>query len=163
MGSGTYSTVHRGVHLESQRPVAIKKVRTVVGEEGINFTVLREIRALRAVSHENVLELLDVYRVDQQLFIVLEGMDRDLRAIIADGSIDLAERHVKCIILQVLRGVAALHAVWTLHRDVAPANILVASNGVVKISDLGMSREIEFPPVPMTVSVVTMWYRAPEP
>lgn len=68
---------------------------------------------------------------------------------------------VKCILYQVLQGVHFLHAHHILHRDLKPSNILLNRNGEVKLCDFGLStfyQEGE----PMELSVVTLYYRAPE-
>jgi len=68
----------------------------------------------------------------------------------------------KCLMKQLLSGVAYLHSMFILHRDLKTANLLLTNNGVLKICDLGMAREYGIPLQPYTNLVVTLWYRAPE-
>jgi serine/threonine protein kinase len=61
---------------------------------------------------------------------------------------------------QMLKGLAALHERGILHRDMKPANLLLTSNGVLKITDFGLARIME--EAKLTPRVQTLWYRAPE-
>ena len=74
---------------------------------------------------------------------------------------------LKCILKQILEGIAYLHAGDFIHRDIKGGNILVSNQGVVKLCDFGLARFIENSSVirnkpNMTTRVVTRWYRAPE-
>lgn len=62
---------------------------------------------------------------------------------------------------QVMQGVDFLHTNRIVHRDLKPQNILVSSNGNVKIADFGLARIYEQMNT-LTTVVVTLWYRAPE-
>lgn len=70
---------------------------------------------------------------------------------------------MKCIMLQITLGVAELHSHWFMHRDLAPANIIINSKGICKVADFGLSKTFGSPrPTEKTPKVVTLWYRAPE-
>jgi len=60
-------------------------------------------------------------------------------------------------------GLKYLHSAGIIHRDLKPGNLLVNSNCLLKICDFGFARAVEpDPTVPMTLEVVTQYYRAPE-
>lgn len=61
---------------------------------------------------------------------------------------------------QMLQGLAAIHERGVLHRDMKPANLLVTSDGVLKVTDFGLARIME--DAKLTPRVQTLWYRAPE-
>ena len=69
---------------------------------------------------------------------------------------------VKCLMLQLLRGVHHLHDNWILHRDLKTSNLLLSHRGVLKIGDFGLAREYGSPLKLYTPIVVTLWYRTPE-
>lgn len=60
----------------------------------------------------------------------------------------------------MLQGLAAIHERGILHRDMKPANLLVTSDGVLKVTDFGLARIME--DAKLTPRVQTLWYRAPE-
>merc|ERR1712096_558186 len=62
----------------------------------------------------------------------------------------------------MLSGLAFLHEHWILHRDLAPGNIFISAEGVVKLADFGLSRTYGSPQQLKSPEVVTQWYRAPE-
>ena len=64
---------------------------------------------------------------------------------------------------QILRGLEHCHSLGILHRDIKGANILVDSNGSLKIADFGLATIVNpSKKHPLTSRVVTLWYRAPE-
>lgn len=92
-------------------------------------------------------------------------MDLDLARVI-QGSIELTDFHVQSIIYQILCGVKYIHSARVIHRDLKPGNILVNSQGLIKICDFGLARGInedtESERIKITRYVATRWYRAPE-
>jgi serine/threonine protein kinase len=61
-----------------------------------------------------------------------------------------------------MKGVQYLHKNGFIHRDIKPSNLLISDDGILKIADFGLCKQISFPTKPMTLEVQTLWYRAPE-
>jgi len=166
IGEGTYGKVHKARDTRSGQIVAIKKAKVAAMDRevgGIGFTALREIKLMQAVRHPHLMACLDVFADGGVIHLVMEFMDGDLKKVIEDSSIHLAEAHVKCLSRQLLEGLAALHAQWFVHRDVTPTNVLLNfSTGVAKLGDFGFSRTIGHRDRPLTPMCTTLWYRAPE-
>jgi len=93
--------------------------------------------------------------------VVMDFMDCDLKTVIKDRSIHLAEIHVQGIAVQIMRGIAAIHQQGYMHRDITPANVLVnSSTGVVKLADFGIARTLGGRR--LTQVCTTLPYRSPE-
>jgi cyclin-dependent kinase 7 len=148
----------------------VKKIHAGDTKHGVNFTALREIKALRDAVHENVVRLADVFVRSGSVHLVFEHCDSDLEKVINDQhhSIVITEPHVKAYAQMMLRAVAFLHARWFVHRDIKPSNLLVRYDpvthaSVLKLSDFGLCRTYaEVPDVCFTPGAVTRWYRPPE-
>ena len=74
---------------------------------------------------------------------------------------------VKCLTLQLVRGVEWLHSLSIVHRDLKLSNLLLDGKGALKIADFGLARicgvdEDGGATRPLSPRVVTLWYRAPE-
>jgi cell division cycle 2-like protein len=77
-------------------------------------------------------------------------------------TIPFSPAEVKCLMLQLLNGIAYLHDNWVLHRDIKTSNILYTNKGELKLCDFGLARQYGSPLKPYSHMVVTLWYRAPE-
>ena len=96
-------------------------------------------------------------------YLVFEYLKHDLQGLI-NMKLFLSLPQIKCIMHQILVGMAYLHKQHVIHRDIKGANILISQQGVVKLADFGLAR-IFYPgneKVHYTNKVVTLWYRAPE-
>lgn len=89
-------------------------------------------------------------------------MDTDLEVIIKDSRITLTPANVKSYMIQTLQGLEYLHINWILHRDLKPNNLLVNSQGILKLGDFGLGKFFGSPTRINTNQVVTRWYRCPE-
>lgn len=94
----------------------------------------------------------------------MEFVEHDLRTLIENMKEDtkFVTSEVKCLMLQLLSGVAHLHENWIFHRDLKTSNLLYNNRGILKIADFGLAREFGSPLKEYTGTVVTLWYRAPE-
>lgn len=162
IGEGTYAVVYEGVQISTGRKVAIKKIKLGDFKDGIHMTAIREIKFLQELKHPNIIELIDVFSNKTNLNLVLEYLDSDLEMIIKAKDIVFSVADIKSWMLMTLRGLYHCHHSFVLHRDLKPNNLLIASNGQLKIADFGLSREYGEPLKVMTSQVVTRWYRAPE-
>ncbi|CAK9005272.1 unnamed protein product [Durusdinium trenchii] len=163
IGGGNYGEVMRMKDVVTGKVVAVKSSSQVI-EEGLSSWSLREISALRACQHPNVVQLLDVHAVPESVHLILEFMPFDLsqymRRVLKGPFADL-----KPAFRQILLGLGHCHRQGYLHRDLKPQNILV-DGGTLKLADFGLaSRRYLWPfrcQKPLTKFVVTVWYRAPE-
>lgn len=154
-----FATVYKARDTQTEAIVAVKKIKIGSREEardGINRTALREIKLLHELQHENVIGLLDVFGHKSNVSLVFDFMDTDLEVIIKDQKIPiLTPANIKAYMLMTLRGLEYLHLNWILHRDLKPNNLLVNSNGVLKIGDFGLAKFFGSPNRIYTHQVVT--------
>src|SRR4051794_16133482 len=141
IGEGGMGTVWLCRDETLHREVAVKGVGLLPGESVTDSArAFREARSSAALSHRNVVTVFDVVEENGSIWLVMEHVPgRSLSEIIKeDGPLDPSE--VADIGAQVADGLAAAHAVGTIHRDVKPGNVLVSTTGVAKISDFGIAR-----------------------
>ena len=162
LGEGTYAVVYSGKQVSTGRTVAIKKIKIGQFKEGLDMSAIREVKFLRECHHENVIQLIDVFSNKQNLNLILEILTADLEHLIKDKSIIFSESDVKSWLLMTLRGLHYLHSRFILHRDLKPNNLLLSTEGVLKLADFGLARDYGAAYVNMSPNVVTLWYRAPE-
>lgn len=108
------------------------------------------------------LNFTDVFGYKSNVSLVFDFMDTDLEVIIKDSNLVLSPANVKAYVIQTLLGLEYLHTNWILHRDLKPNNLLISSDGVLKIGDFGLAKFFGSPNRVNTHQVVTRWYRAPE-
>ncbi|KAJ3683830.1 hypothetical protein LUZ60_014057 [Juncus effusus] len=162
LGEGTYGVVFKAIDTQTGQTVAIKKIRIGQQKEGVNFTALREIKLLKELKDPNIIELIDAFPHKGNLHIVFEFMDTDLEAVIKDRNIVLSPADIKSYIQMTLKGLAFCHKKWVLHRDMKPNNLLIGSDGQLKLGDFGLARVFGSPDRKFTHQVFARWYRAPE-
>ncbi|XP_017783565.1 PREDICTED: cyclin-dependent kinase 10 isoform X2 [Nicrophorus vespilloides] len=166
IGEGTYGIVYRAKDTVSDKIVALKKVRMDLERDGVTISSLREIQILLTCRHENIVQLKEVVvgksLESSSIFLAMEYCEQDLASLLDNMQTPFTESQVKCIMLQVLRGLRYLHHNFIVHRDLKVSNLLMTDKGCVKIADFGLARWFGVPLRPMTPHVVTLWYRAPE-
>ncbi len=82
--------------------------------------------------------------------------------VVGAGVLPFAQSEIKFIMHHLLSAVQHIHSHWYIHRDIKTSNILLRRNGHLALCDFGLARKYETPARAMTMSVVTLWYRAPE-
>lgn len=171
LGEGTYGTVYSARDNKSGEIVAIKKLKIHEMEQGFPVTSLREInilKQLRRISpHPNIVNLKEVVvgARSESIFLVFEYCEMDLGHLVDMLCMDkifFSECEIKCITLQILNSILHLHQNYIMHRDLKLSNILVNSQGIMKLADFGLSKTYEEDNTKYTGGVVTLYYRAPE-
>ncbi|KAL4440368.1 hypothetical protein ABPG75_003369 [Micractinium tetrahymenae] len=149
LGKGSFGTVHRGYDTVAQRDVAIKLIDLEDIEEDIG-EIQREIAMLKQCQSPNITQYYGSQaRVaavpgTSQLMIVMELMAASAADLVSEETAGepLSEPCIAHIMRQVLHALAYLHAEHRIHRDVKAANILLAEDGAVKVSDFGVSAQL---------------------
>ncbi|THH20003.1 hypothetical protein EW146_g1266 [Bondarzewia mesenterica] len=163
---GSYGVVFRAKEKQTGDIVALKKLKLDEEKYGFPITALREINALMACRHENVVGIREVVVGDTltQVFIVMDFIEHDLKTLLTLMPSPFLQSEIKTLMLQLLSAVAHCHSNWILHRDLKTSNLLMNNRGTIKVADFGLARRYGDPVGVggLTQLVVTLWYRAPE-
>lgn len=165
VGEGTYGVVYKAKHMETNRIVALKKIRLENEEEGVPSTAIREISILKELHHPNIVQLLDIIMTQQKLYLVFEFLEMDVKRYL-DSHLGedeyLSNQELKSYSFQIIAALCFCHCRRIMHRDLKPQNLLIDMNGTIKLADFGLARAFGVPVRAYTHEVVTLWYRAPE-
>uniref|UniRef100_A0A183BQ03 Protein kinase domain-containing protein n=1 Tax=Globodera pallida TaxID=36090 RepID=A0A183BQ03_GLOPA len=127
-------------------------------QEGLPFTAIREISLLRALRHANIVRLHQIIiQQARALVLVFEYMRTDLAKYMEQYPHGLDTFRTKLFLFQLLRGLAFCHEQKILHRDLKPQNLLVNTNGELKLADFGLARAKSVPCRTFSHDVVTLW------
>ncbi|WCJ36226.1 Cyclin-dependent kinase G1 [Euphorbia peplus] len=168
INEGTYGKVYKAKDKRTGEVVALKKMKMDVRgfqnlDYGFPITALREINILLSFHHPSIVDVKEVVMDGlDNVFMVMEHMEHDLKGLMQAMKQPFSTSEVKCLMIQLLGGVKYLHDNWVLHRDLKTSNLLLNNAGELKICDFGMSRFYGSPLKSYTSLVVTLWYRAPE-
>ncbi len=165
VGNGGYCEVWRATDTVLSRPVAVKLLHPgYAGKAGALARFEAEARHAGALSHPNIARVYDYGEPadGQPPYLVMELVDGpSLEEVLACGP--LGARQSMDIIAQAAAGLQAAHDAGLIHRDVKPANLLLASGGIVKITDFGIARAVGSAAVtPSGEMMGTPGYHAPE-
>ena len=146
------------------RQVAVKQVGLLPGESAPDSArALREARSTAALNHRNVVSVFDIVEEQGSIWMVMEYVPSASLAQIVRDRGALPPEQVAVIGAQVADGLAAAHAAGVIHRDVKPANILVTDDGLAKIGDFGIARNLGDEPLTQAGLVTgTPSYFSPE-
>lgn len=163
IGEGSYGQVFKCRNKETGQIVAIKKFLESGDDPAIRRIAMREIKMLKHLKHENLVNLIEVFKTrrKQKLHLVFEYCDRTVLDELVANPKGVPEPMIKKITYQVLKAVEFCHNHNCIHRDVKPENILITKQNVVKLCDFGFARVLS-PNENFTEYVATRWYRAPE-
>lgn len=147
LGEGGMGEVWRARDGRDGREVAIKTLRAELTDRASRERLLREARIGAGLDHPRVCRVLEIGEApDGSTFIVMELLAGEtLTDRLRRGPIPLGA--LVPMALEILDGLAALHAIGVVHRDLKPSNVFLAPGGV-KLLDLGLAR----PTVPLSGS-----------
>lgn len=142
IGAGGMGEVYRARDTKLGRDVAVKVLpRDVAADSERLSRFEHEARNASALNHPNIVTVHDIGRDGDLVYQVLELVaGRTLRDLLAKGLVP--QRQVLQIAEQVAAGLAAAHAAGIVHRDLKPENVMLRDDGVVKILDFGLAKQL---------------------
>ena len=143
IGEGGQGTVYRAVDTTLDRPAVVKVLPPALTDSASNLVRFeREAKLASSLDHPNICTIFGLHKVDGIHFIAMQYVEgRNVRELVAGKPLDL--RQALSIAIQVTNALAAAHARGIVHRDIKARNVMVASNGTVKVLDFGLAKLIE--------------------
>jgi eukaryotic-like serine/threonine-protein kinase len=164
LGHGAMATVDLAHDDELDRPVALKRLaENLARDEDLQRRFLREARLAARLAHPNVVRVFDVGEDDGRPFIAMEYVEGETLAELVARRAPLPAAEAARLGRQMCAGLAAAHAAGLVHRDVKPQNLLLRTDGVLKLGDFGIAAGHEGTRLTLAGTVLgTAGYLAPE-
>ncbi|KAL9972041.1 hypothetical protein ACROYT_G018280 [Oculina patagonica] len=163
VGEGAYGVVLRCRHKETNEIVAIKKFKDSEENEDVKRTTLRELKVLRMLKQENIVELREAFRRRGKLYLVFEYVERNMLELLEEMPNGVPANKVRNYIFQLIKAIKWCHQNDVIHRDIKPENLLISKDGILKLCDFGFARAMTINSSgQFTDYVATRWYRSPE-
>lgn len=163
VGEGAYGVVLKCRHKESGDMVAVKKFKDSEENDDVKRTTLRELKMLRTLKQENIVELREAFRRKGKLYLVFEYVERNMLELLEEMPNGVPTEKVKSYTYQLCKAIQWCHCQDIIHRDIKPENLLISKNDTLKLCDFGFARSIHGGLVGVyTDYVATRWYRSPE-
>jgi HAMP domain-containing protein/predicted Ser/Thr protein kinase len=140
VGRGGMGAVYRARDRELDEEVALKVLDAEAADAAAEQQLRREIKLARTITHPNVVRAYDFGEAEGVRFFTMEYVaGATLRELLDEGG-RLALTPALQIAKQVCRGLGAVHRAGIVHGDLKPANIVVMTGGVAKLTDFGVAR-----------------------
>lgn len=144
LGEGGMSTVYLAQDKTLDMDVALKMVHSMLSQSKQAIDALREeARVTASLHHPNIVRLFNFEQIDNLSFMVVEFVDGPSLQDILDRQVKLSLEETLRYAEPVARGLDHAHESGVLHRDVKPTNIMINSQGTVKLTDFGIARRMK--------------------
>lgn len=144
LGKGFFGQVFKVTHKVTKEVMVLKELYRVDEEAQRNF--LKEVAVLRSLSHHNVLRFIGVLYRDKKLHLVTEFIPGgSLKELIHDSGLPVPWEQRVCFAKDIACGMAYLHSMNIIHRDLNSLNCLVREDKTVIVADFGLARIINSP------------------
>ena len=144
LGHGGMAKVELARDTELDRPVAIKRLaENLAANDGYQQRFLREARLAARLSHPNIVAVYDAGAEGGVPFIVMEYVEGETVSDLLRRRGRLEPAETVALALQACSGLETAHEAGLVHRDIKPQNLLIASDGTLKIADFGIARSLD--------------------
>jgi len=162
VGEGAAGEVFLATNLKTRAKVAIKKMK--INEQNAKLMVT-EIGIMKTSKHPNIVEYVDSYLVDSdRLWVVMEFMGGGCLTEVLEqfDSVKLSESAIAFACAETLKGLQYIHVNNRIHRDIKSDNILLGTDGAVKLADFGYAAQLTQQKQKRNTIVGTPYWMAPE-
>lgn len=144
MGKGAFGKVNLAIHRLAKKFVALKSInKQFLSEKASKQKVMQEFVILRRLRHQNVVRLYESFETQQHIVFVMEVCGGGELLTYVRRRRRLKEDVASFIFAQIITGLEYCHEKNVLHRDVKLDNILLTSQGDIKICDFGVSKHVK--------------------
>ncbi|MEO1525528.1 MAG: Hsp70 family protein [Planctomycetota bacterium] len=141
IGSGGMGRVYLAEHIRMQREVALKMLRgDRMGDEASVERFYDEVRAASRVMHPNIVTAFDAGEHDEIHYLVMEYVEGVTLTRMVSKNGPLTPGMASSVIRQAALGLLHAHRAGIIHRDVKPGNLIRATDGTIKVLDLGLAQ-----------------------
>ncbi|KAF5301527.1 hypothetical protein FQR65_LT08831 [Abscondita terminalis] len=161
LGDGAYGKVYKAQHKHNGQLAAAKMCRLDGDEDLSDFMI--EIDILSECKHPNVVELIEAFQKDQQLWMLIEYCDGGaVDSIMTELEKPLNELQIAYVCQNMCKGLLFLHKTHIIHRDLKAGNVLLTMAGGVKLADFGVSAKNKSTLQKHDTFIGTPYWMAPE-
>lgn len=142
LGQGSFGTVWRGVDKNTSEIVAVKQMdKAALPRRGVKRAdIEREVTVMKAMSHANILRLLDFYEDQKNISFVLEYCDGgDFGDKVKERASNLTEPEAAEWMRQMCDAIKHMHNKEFCHRDIKPDNFMITLKSQIKLADFGLA------------------------
>ncbi|KND02884.1 STE/STE11/CDC15 protein kinase [Spizellomyces punctatus DAOM BR117] len=143
IGKGQFGTVYQALNMETGQVAAIKRIPLADRKEQGVQELMQEVELLKSLTHPNIVKYLGFVLQEGYLNIILEFMEcGSLQSVMKKYNLLIPEKLAAVYVENILEGLQYLHEKGVVHCDLKCANILTTKDSTVKLSDFGVSKQL---------------------